>query len=84
MCWVAVCGLVAYAVTSIAQGQCTKLRNGNNRDSQTIDSNTSVNNTTITEFPTKIVTTNHRNCNNPKTANEVKAPYNHNNPSNSQ
>ncbi len=55
--WVKFCGLVAYNVSSVAEGQSAKLSKSNTIDSQTIDSNTGNYNTNISSCPTKIVTT---------------------------
>ena len=57
VCWVTLFGLVAYDVSSLAQGQSANLTNGNTSDSQTIDSITSNNNTSISNCPSKIMTT---------------------------
>jgi hypothetical protein len=57
MCWVTLFGLVAYDVSSLAQGQSANLTNGNTSHSQTIDSITSKNNTNISNCPSKIMTT---------------------------
>ncbi len=57
VCWVTLFGLVAYDSSSLAQGQSANLTNGNTSDSQTIDSITSNNNTSISNCPSKIMTT---------------------------
>ena len=57
VCWVKFFGLVAYDVSSLAQGLSANLTNGNTSDSQTIDSSTSNNNTNISNCPSKIMTT---------------------------
>ena len=62
-------------------GTMHKVGNDNTRDCQTIDSTQE-----IITLPSRNAyeNSNRKNSNNPKTANEVKAPYNHNNPSNPQ
>ena len=57
VCWVTLSGLVAYDVNSLAQGRSANLTNGNTSDSQTIDSITSNNNTSISNCPFKIMNT---------------------------
>jgi hypothetical protein len=54
VCWVTF--LVAYDISSLVQGQSENLTNNNTSDSQTIDSITS-NNTSISNRPSKIMTT---------------------------
>jgi hypothetical protein len=57
VCWVTLSGLVAYDVSWLAQGQSANLTNDNTSDSQTIDSFTSNNNTSISNCPSKVTTT---------------------------
>jgi hypothetical protein len=57
VCWVTLFDRVAYDVSSLAQGQSANLTNGDTSDSQTIDSITTNNNTSISNCPSKIMTT---------------------------
>jgi hypothetical protein len=71
VCWVTLFGLVAYDVSSLAQGQSANLINGNTSGSQTIDSITS-NNTQASR--TALPNNDHSNPNDPNDPKEIITP----------